>query len=150
MYVQGKQAWQICANSTHSQTWARQVQAGARHARTKGTCRWWHGARKHGKDMRTQRALSTLVFGDVNLCCGLCLWNMTNAQSRGIVCGSPGVLLSSTGLQPKSKACGHRAGAGVPGHAPRWTSPHPPLANNSRGHARVLAAGLRQDYFCIF
>jgi len=31
----------------------------------------------------------------------------------------------------KSKACGHRAGAGVLSNAPGWTSLHPPLARKN-------------------
>jgi len=41
---------------------------------------WRTQARK--KDTRTQRAFSTLVFGDIDLCYRLCLWNMHNAQSK--------------------------------------------------------------------
>jgi len=95
MYVQGTQAWKTRANITHSQTW-RHMQAGAGHARTKGTCRCWHGARQQRKYTRTQRALSTLVFGNVDLCCRLCLWNMHNAQSKPRAVGRyvdhPGIL----------------------------------------------------------
>ena len=70
------------------------MQVGARHARSKGTCRWGHGARKQGKHTRTQRAMSTLVFSDVDLCCRMCLWNMHHAQSKaragGLYVNHPG------------------------------------------------------------
>jgi len=42
--------------------------------------------------------------------------------------GSTGTPASRRIHDGKSKACGHRAGAGVLGNAPGWTSPHPPLA----------------------
>jgi len=35
--MQGKQAWQTRANTLHAQAWAKYMQAGAGHARTKGT-----------------------------------------------------------------------------------------------------------------
>jgi len=37
--MQGQHAWQTRANRTHAQAWARHVQAGAWHERTKGTHR---------------------------------------------------------------------------------------------------------------
>jgi len=55
--MQGKQALQTRASTTHAQAWARHVQASVGHARTKGTRRQGHGARKQGNDTRTQRAL---------------------------------------------------------------------------------------------
>jgi len=67
-----------CASTRHVQAWTRDVQAGARHARTKGTRRQGHGTCKQRRDTRTQRALSTSGFVNVDCVTGLGCVNMHN------------------------------------------------------------------------
>jgi len=64
--MQGKQAWQTRARTKYTQAWAKHTQADARNARTKGTRKQGNGPRKQRKDTRTQWALSTSGFVDVN------------------------------------------------------------------------------------
>jgi len=86
--MHGKQAWQTRASTTHAQ---------------KSTRRQGHRVRKQGKDTRTQRALSTSGFVDVDCVAGCVCVNMHNKQSQaragGLSVDHPGYCLGQVGTR---------------------------------------------------